>query len=66
MNRTRCVDVFAALPLCRSIRAQNILVASTRSNSIEEFGFTAATTLPSWIRTFATTGPYNPVATLFP
>ena len=37
--------------------AEHILVASSRSNSIEEFD-----TSGNWIRTFATTGPYAPVA----
>jgi len=35
--------------------ADNILVASTRSNSIEQFSASG-----TWLRTFATTGPYQP------
>lgn len=38
--------------------AEEILVSSTRSNSLEQF-----TPTGTWVRTFATTGPYAPVAT---
>ena len=62
MNRRQLITVFAALLGSVPLHAQNILVASSRSNSIEEFGFTTATARPSWIRTFATTGPYSPIA----
>ena len=37
--------------------AEEILVSSTRSNSIEQF-----TIGGTWVRTFATTGPYAPIA----
>jgi hypothetical protein len=36
---------------------ENILVASTRSNSLEQF-----TPSGTWVATFATTGPYAPSA----
>jgi hypothetical protein len=62
MSKRPLIAVFVALLGSGSLYAQNILVASSRSNSIEEFGFTTGTALPSWIRTFATTGPYAPVA----
>lgn len=38
--------------------AEKILVSSTRSSSLEEF-----TPSGTWVRTFATTGPYAPIAT---
>ncbi len=37
--------------------AEEILVSSTRSNSIEQF-----TSTGTWVRTFATTGPYAPIS----
>jgi hypothetical protein len=37
--------------------AENILVASSRSNSLEQFD-----TNGTWVRTFATTGPYAPTS----
>jgi len=57
MNKRLLIAVFAALLGSASLDAQNILVASNRSNSIEEFD-----TSGTWVRTFATTGPYGPVA----
>jgi hypothetical protein len=54
MNLRLLIAVFAT---SASLYAQNILVASSRSNSLEEF-----TGSGNWIRTFATTGPYAPVA----
>jgi hypothetical protein len=57
MNKRLLIAVFAALLGSASLNAQNILVASNRSNSIEEFD-----TSGTWVRTFATTGPYGPVA----
>ena len=50
--------VLVALLGSASVHATDrILVASIRSNSIEEFN-----TSGTWLRTFATTGPYSPVA----
>jgi hypothetical protein len=58
MNKRLWITVFAALLASASAHAaNNILVASSRSNSIEEFDTTG-----KWLRTFATTGPYAPVA----
>lgn len=54
MNKRLLIAVFAA---SASLHAANILVASNFSSSIEEFN-----TSGTWIRTFATTGPYAPVA----
>jgi hypothetical protein len=52
------ITVFTALLGCGSVHAaDHFLVASNRSNSIEEFDLTG-----KWLRTFATTGPYAPVA----
>lgn len=51
--------VLAALMGSHSLRAaEEILVSSTRSSSLEQF-----TPTGTWVRTFATTGPYAPVAT---
>jgi hypothetical protein len=58
MNKTLWMTVFAALLGSASVQAaEHILVASSRSNSLEEFD-----TNGNWLRTFATTGPYGPVA----
>jgi hypothetical protein len=58
MNKRLLIAVFAALMGSTSLHAtERILVASSRSNSIEEFN-----TSGTWLRTFATTGPYAPVA----
>ncbi len=54
MKKKILIAVFAA---AASLHAENILVASSRSNSVEEFD-----TSGTWMRTFATTGPYGPVA----
>jgi hypothetical protein len=53
------IAVLAALLGSHSLHAaEEILVSSTRSSSLEEF-----TPTGTWVRTFATTGPYAPVAT---
>jgi hypothetical protein len=54
MNTTLLI---AALAASVTLHAQDILVASSRSNSIEQFS-----TSGTWLRTFATTGPYAPNA----
>ncbi|MGB6943108.1 MAG: hypothetical protein WBE37_11975 [Bryobacteraceae bacterium] len=59
MSNRVLIAVLAALAVSHSLRAaEKILVSSTRSNSLEEFSSTG-----TWDRTFATTGPYAPVAT---
>ncbi len=58
MSKKLLIAVFATLLGSASVQAATrILVASSRSNSIEEFD-----TSGKWLRTFATTGPYAPVA----
>jgi len=58
MNKRRLIAAFAALLGSASLHAtEHILVASNRSNSLEEFS-----TSGTWLRTFATTGPYGPLA----
>src|ERR1700738_1394520 len=58
MSHRLLITVFVALLGSASLHAtERILVASTRSNSLEEFN-----TGGTWLRTFATTGPYAPVA----
>ena len=58
MNKRLLIAAFVALLGSASLHAaERILVASNRSNSIEEFS-----TSGTWLRTFATTGPYAPVA----
>src|SRR5690242_8563192 len=58
MSKKLFITVFATLLGSASLHATvNILVASSRSNSLEEFN-----TSGTWLRTFATTGPYAPVA----
>jgi hypothetical protein len=57
MTKKLWIAVFATLLGSASIQAENILVASSRSNSIEQFS-----TAGVWMKTFATTGPYAPVA----
>ncbi len=58
MSKRILIAVFAALLGSASLHAaERILVASGRSNSVEEFD-----TSGTWLRTFATTGPYAPVA----
>ena len=58
MNKDLWIAIFAALLGSPSLHAaDHFLVASSRSNSIEEFDTTG-----KWLRTFATTGPYAPVA----
>ncbi len=55
MSKRLLIAVFAA---SASLHAQaNVLVASGRSNSIEEF-----TSSGTWVRTLATTGPYSPTS----
>ncbi len=59
MSNRVLIAVLAALLGSHSLHAaENILVSSTRSSSLEEFSPTG-----TWVRTFATTGPYAPVAT---
>jgi len=55
MSKTFLIAVFIASASLHA--ADNILVASSRSNSIEGFD-----TSGKWTGTFATTGPYGPVA----
>jgi len=55
MSKTFLIAVFIASASLYA--ADHILVASSRSNSIEEFD-----TIGRWVGTFATTGPYGPVA----
>ena len=43
MSKRLSITAFAALLGSLSLHAQNILVVSSRSNSIEEFGFMTAT-----------------------
>lgn len=58
MSHKLLIVVASALLGCASLHAADrILVASTRSNSLEEF-----TPAGTWVRTFATTGPYAPYA----
>lgn len=58
MSNKLLIPVFAVLLGSASLHAaENFLVASTRSNSLEQFN-----TSGTWVRTFATTGPYNPNA----
>src|SRR5579864_7278515 len=58
MNQKLLIALFATLLGSASMHATDrILVASSRSNSIEEFN-----TSGTWLRTFATTGPYSPDA----
>src|ERR1700730_17319507 len=58
MTKRLLTAVFVALLGSVSVHAASrILVASSRSNSIEEFDANG-----KWRRTFATTGPYAPVA----
>jgi hypothetical protein len=58
MTKRFLTAVFVALLGSASVHAATrILVASSRSNSIEEFDANG-----KWRRTFATTGPYAPVA----
>jgi DNA-binding beta-propeller fold protein YncE len=57
MSNRVLIAAFAVLLGCSSLQAQEILVASSRSNSIERF-----TTAGTWVGTFATTGPYAPIA----
>jgi len=53
------IAVLAAMLGSHSLHAaERILVSSTRSNSLEDF-----TPAGTWVRTFATTGPYAPIAT---
>jgi hypothetical protein len=54
MNNRLLIAVLAALLGSASLQAENILVASSRSHSIEQFNTTG-----TWVRTFATTGPYQ-------
>ena len=58
MSKRLLIGAFAGLLGSVSLHAtQNFLVASLRSNSLEQF-----TTSGTWVRTFATTGPYAPYA----
>ena len=59
MSNRILIAVLATLLGSHSLRAaENILVSSTRSSSLEEFNPSG-----TWVRTFATTGPYAPIAT---
>jgi hypothetical protein len=55
MSKTFLIGVFIASASLYA--ADQILVASSRSNSIEQFD-----TSGNWVGTFATTGPYGPIA----
>ncbi len=58
MTKKLAMSVFAAVLSATALSAaDNILVASSSSHTIEEFSSTGA-----WIKTFATTGGYAPVA----
>jgi DNA-binding beta-propeller fold protein YncE len=57
MSKRPLIAVFAALLGSASLHAQHFLVASARSNSLEEFNSNG-----TWIRTLATTGPYVPTS----
>jgi hypothetical protein len=58
MSKRFLIAVCAALLGSASLHATDtILVASQRSNSLEEF-----TQAGAWVRTFATTGPYAPTS----
>jgi DNA-binding beta-propeller fold protein YncE len=58
MTKRFAMSVFAALLSATALSAaDNILVASSSSHTIEEFGPTGA-----WVKTFATTGGYAPVS----
>jgi hypothetical protein len=58
MNKRYLIALLAALLGSASLHgAENFLVASMRSNSLEQF-----TTSGNWVRTLATTGPYTPYA----
>ena len=58
MSNRVLIAVLAALLGSHSLRAaEDILVSSIRSSSIEQFA-----TNGTWLRTFATTGPYAPVS----
>jgi hypothetical protein len=58
MSNRVLIAVLAALLGSHSLSAaEDILVSSTRSNSIEQFA-----TNGTWLRTFATTGPYAPIS----
>ena len=58
MSKRLWMAVFAAVLGSAPVHgADHILVASSRSNSLEEFD-----TNGNWLRTFATTGPYAPIA----
>ena len=58
MSNRVLIVTLAALMGTYSLRAaEEILVSSTRSSSLEQF-----TPSGKWVRTFATTGPYSPVA----
>lgn len=58
MNNRLSIAVFAVLLGASSLHAaEEILVASQRSNSLEQF-----TPSGTWVRTFATTGPYAPTS----
>jgi hypothetical protein len=59
MSKRVLIAVLAALLGSHSLfAAEEILVSSTRSSSLEQF-----TPSGTWVRTFATTGPYAPVST---
>ena len=58
MSKRLLIAVFALLLGSASLHAaEEILVASQRSNSLEQF-----TPGGTWVRTFATTGPYAPTS----
>jgi hypothetical protein len=58
MTKKFAISVFAGLLSATALSAaDNILVASSASHTIEEFSSTGA-----WVKTFATTGGYAPVA----
>lgn len=59
MSNRVLIVILAALMGSHALRAaEEILVSSTRSSSLEQF-----TPTGTWVRTFATTGPYAPVST---
>ena len=58
MNKKLLIAIFAALLGSAAVLpAESILLASSRRNSMERLK-----TGGTWVRTFATTGPYGPIA----
>jgi len=54
MSRRLLIAIFIA---AASLHAEDVLVANSRSNSLEQFRPSG-----TWVRTFATTGPYSPTS----